>query len=136
MQKKDYQAIEECKVVNMNNEQVGSIKPGETVTGELILIKDNQSGQEIPYIEIEDGKVVEAKGLAEKLDASTVAEPGEKIANKVTGSNKKIIYSLVGAGLGYGIAHYMKKDIKMKVAFTIGGLALGLAVEYMQSKKS
>jgi hypothetical protein len=135
MQKKTYEVIEESKVVNMNNETVGTLKVGDTVTGELVLIADKDSGEETPYVEIEEGRVVLAKGLAEKLSTASV-DPQEKIATQIKGSNKKIIYSLVGAGIGYGVAHYMKKDMKMKVVFTVAGLALGLGAEYMISRKS
>jgi len=127
---KTYQVIEESNVVNMNNETLSTLKKGDTVTGELVLIAD-KTGEEQPFVELEDGKVVSAKGLAEQL----TEDPGEKIENQVRGSNKKIIYSLIGAGVGFGIAHYMKRSTKQKIMFTVGGLVLGLGVEYMISKK-
>jgi len=133
MNKKSYEVISDSKVVNMNNETVDSLKKGQTVSGEMVLIKD-QTGQEIPYVEIEDGKVVLANNLAEKLDTSSVDDA--KIESQVKGSNKKIIFAVVGALVGFGIAHYMKKDTKMKVVFTLAGLGLGLGAEYLQNKKS
>lgn len=133
MQKKDFEVLEETNIVNMNNEPVGKLKKGETVTGEMVMIKD-QSGEEVPYVELEEGKVVIAKNLAEKLDTTQVSEEKE-IETKVKGSNKKIIFAIVGSLLGFGVAHYMKKNTKMKVVFTLGGLALGLGAEYLMNRK-
>jgi hypothetical protein len=121
---KTYEVIEESQIVNLNNEPVGKLQVGESISGELVLIDDE------PYIETSEG-YIKAKGLAEKLDQSDF----KNVEAKVKSKNTKLIFSLVGAAVGYGVAHYMKKDMKTKVMFTVGGLALGLGLEYINSKR-
>ena len=124
MTKKTYEVLNATSVVNLSNESVKQLAPGQEVEGEFVLIDDK------PYIEVEGG-YVDMNDLAEKLDASDIAS----VESQVKGSNKKLIFALVGAGVGYAVAHYMKKDMKMKVFFTIGGLVAGLFAEYINEKR-
>jgi hypothetical protein len=124
MTKKTYEVLNATSVVNLSNESVKQLAPGQEVEGEFVLIDDK------PYIEVEGG-YVNMTDLAEKLDASDIAS----VESEVKGSNKKLIFALVGAGVGYAVAHYLKKDLKMKVVFTIGGLVAGLFAEHINQKR-
>ena len=128
MSKTTYSVISESKVINLDNEEIKTLKAGETIEGEFVLIDEN------PFVEIADG-YVSTDGLAEKLNESAPVEM-EKAEASVKSSNKKLILALVGAGVGYGVAHFMKKDIKYKIMFTVGGLVLGLGIDYLNSRKS
>lgn len=128
MSNQTYEAISECKVVNLDNETVKTIKEGETVSGEFVLIDDQ------PYVETKDG-YVSTDGLAEKVDESSSVD-ADKVEASVKSSNKKLILALVGAGAGYGIAHFMGKDMKWKIIFTLGGIVLGLGADYVTNKKT
>jgi hypothetical protein len=124
MSKKTYEVIDSAEMVNLNNEVVKKFGSGDTVTGELVMIDEQ------PYIETPEG-YVSTNSLAEKLsDGQTNLVEAEVKAN-----SKKLIFALVGAGVGYAVAHFMKKNMKYKVMFTVLGLAGGLALEYINSKK-
>jgi hypothetical protein len=124
---KTYEVIETSNVVNLDNETVKTLNAGETVTGEFVLIDEQ------PYVEISDG-YVSTKGLAEKISAQEVSE---EVETKVKASNKKLIFALVGAGVGFAVAQYVMKtsSVKKKVIFTVGGVALGLLAEYVNQKR-
>ena len=126
MSKQTYEVIAESKVVNLDNEEVKTLKVGDTITGEFVLIDEN------PYVEIPEG-YVSTDGLAEKITETAPVEM-EKAEASVKSKNTKLIMALVGAGIGYGVAHFMKKDLKWKIIFTMGGIALGLGVEYINSR--
>ena len=126
MSKQTYEVIAPSKVVNLDNEEVKTLKVGESVTGEFVLIDEN------PFVEIPEG-YVSTDGLAEKITETAPAEL-EKTEASVKSKNTKLILALVGAGVGYGIAHFMKKDLKWKIIFTMGGIALGLGIEYVNSR--
>ena len=128
MSKQTYEVISDSKVVNLDNEEVKVLKKGETITGEFVLIDEN------PYVEIGDG-YVSTDGLAEKIEDAPAPVEMEKAEASVKSSNKKLILALVGAGVGYGIAHFMKKDLKWKIIFTVGGLSGGLLIDYLNSRK-
>jgi len=128
--KKSYEVIEDTSVVNMSNEPVEDLKTGATIVGELIQI----DGQ--PYVETEENqKFVSSKALAEKLDPDLKSSKLEDTAIAVKASHKKLIFALVGAGVGFGIGHFMKASVKKKIIFSIGGLALGLVAEYVNNRK-
>jgi hypothetical protein len=124
---KTYEVIETSNVVNLDNETVKTLNAGETVTGEFVLIDEQ------PYVEISDG-YVSTKGLAEKISEQEVSE---EVETKVKASNKKLIFALVGAGVGFAVAQYVMKtsSVKKKVIFTVGGVALGLLAEYVNQKR-
>ena len=103
MSKTTYEVISESQVVNLDNEPVKTLKEGETITGEFVLIDEN------PYVELPEG-YVSTDGLAEQVETSP-AEMQQTEAS-VKASNKKLIFALLGAGVGYGVAHFMKKDLK------------------------
>lgn len=126
MGKDTYEVIAESKVVNLDNVTVKTLKVGEEVTGEFVLIDEN------PYVEIPEG-YISTDGLAKKIgsDKTDLA----KAESVVKSSHKKLIFALVGAGVGYAIAHFMKYDMKKKVLFTIGGIALGLGVDYINNAR-
>lgn len=123
MDKKTYEVIEESSVVNLDNQTVKTLKVGEKVSGEFVLIDEQ------PYVEIPEG-YVSTKGLAEEVTDRDL----EKVETSVKASNKKLIFALVGAGVGFGVAYYMKKGLKQKVIFTVGGVALGLFVDYINNR--
>ena len=128
MENKTYEVISKSKVVNLNNETVKELNEGDTVTGELVLIDEN------PYIEVADG-FVSTSGLAEKLVGAELDLALDSIETKVKASNKKLILALVGAGVGFGVAHFMKVDKMKKILFVVGGITLGLGVEYLMERK-
>ncbi len=128
--KKTYEVIEDTNIVNMSNEAVGTLKEGDTITGEMINIDEE------PYLEIEeDQKFVIAKALAESLSSDKKSDALEKTATAVKASHKKLIFALVGAGVGFAVGHFMKGSVKKKVIFTVGGLLAGLAVEAVNARK-
>ena len=126
MSKQTYEVIAPCKVVNLDNEEVKTLNVGESITGEFILIDEN------PFVEIPEG-YVSTDGLAEQIKQPSSIEH-EYDETSVKAKNNKLILALVGAGAGFAIAHFMKKDLKWKIIFTIGGLGLGLGIEYVNSR--
>mgnify|MGYP000615926750 CR=1 FL=1 len=126
MSKQTYEVIATSKVVNLDNEEVKTLNVGETITGEFVLIDEN------PFVEIPEG-YVSTDGLAEQIK-QTAPDELEYAEHSVRSKNTKLILALVGAGVGYGVAHFMKKDLKWKIIFTIGGLGLGLGIEYINSR--
>ena len=128
--KKSYEVIEDTNIVNMSNEPIKSLKKGDKITGEMVQVDGN------PYVEIvDDQEYVDAKSLAESLAPEVKNTELEKTATKVKASHKKLIFALVGAGVGFGVGHFMKVDVKKKIIFSISGLALGLVVEYVNGRK-
>lgn len=124
--KNEYEVINNSvEAVNIKNEAVKTFNKGTTISGELVLIDDK------PYVELPNEIYVSTDGLAEKIDDSQL----DQIERKVRASNKKMIYAIIGAGLGFGFAHYMKYGTKKKILFTVGGIALALGLEYVNSRK-
>jgi hypothetical protein len=123
-----YEVISESKVVNLDNETIKTLKVGEEIKGEFVLIDEN------PFVETKDG-YVSTDGLAEKVQDEQIAPEMAKAEASVKSSNKKLIFALVGGAVGYGVAHYMGKSMKHKIMFTVGGMALGFAVEYINARK-
>jgi len=126
MSTKTYQVIEEAPVYNLNKEVVKKLSSGQEVTGELVMVSEE------PYIETADELYVSTKYLAEKLDDSDYKE----VSSKVKSSPKKLYYAIGGGILGFGVAHFLKMDMKKKIMFTVGGLMLGLVAEYVQNRKA
>jgi len=123
---KTYEVIETSNIVNLDNETVGTLQKGDTVTGEFVLIDEQ------PYVETTNG-YVSTKGLAEQISEHEL----DVVETKVKASNTKLIFALVGAGVGYAVATYVMKEasVKKKLIFTVGGVALGLFVEYINGKR-
>jgi len=124
-----YEVIKESKVINLDNSTLRTLNVGEEVKGEFVLIDEN------PYLELPDGTYVSTDGLAKKLDDDAIAPDMEKAVASVQSSNKKLIFALVGGAVGYGVAHYMGRNMKQKILFTVGGIALGFGVEYINSRR-
>ena len=130
MSQENYEVIKEANVINLDNETLKTLKVGEEVAGEFVLIDDK------PYLELPDGTYVSTDGLAKKLDeADEIAPDMIKAEASVKSSNKKLIFALVGGAVGYGIAHYMGRNMKQKILFTVGGIALGFGVEYINARR-
>ena len=121
---KTYEVIESSPVLNLDNETMSTLEIGEKITGEFVLIDEK------PFVETGNG-YVSTDGLAEKLESNEA----DLTENTVKASHKKLIFALVGGGVGFGIAHFMKKDLKVKVMFTVAGIALGLGVDYVNNRK-
>ena len=122
--KSTYEVLEETSVVNQSNEPVKKLSAGDTITGEMVLIDDQ------PYVETSEG-FVKMTALAEKLEAEEISQ----IENEVKSSSKKLIFAMIGGAVGFAFAHYRGMDMKKKVFLTIGGMALGLAIDYINEKR-
>jgi len=124
--KNNYEVIDNSvDAVNIKNEVVKSYDKGANISGELVLIDDK------PYVELPNGVYVSTDGLAEKVESSAL----DDIETKVKASSKKMIYAIIGGGVGFGVAHYLKSGTKKKILFTVGGIALALGIEYVNSRK-
>jgi hypothetical protein len=129
MAKENYEVIAESKVINLDNETLKTLKVGDEVSGEFVLIDEN------PFLELPDGSYVSTDGLAKKIADEDVAPEMAKAEASVKSSNKKLIFVLIGGAVGYGIAHYMGRNMKQKILFTVGGIALGFTAEYINARR-
>lgn len=130
MKKVTYEVIEATKVLDETGSPIRDLAVGSVISGEMNKIDGE------PYLEILDDKeFVDAKALAQKLEEKTPSKGVSTPHATAKASNQKIIFALIGAGIGFGVAHFMKMDAKKKILFTVGGVVLGLTAEYVNNRK-
>jgi len=129
--KKTYEVIIDTDVLNDTGEAIRKAQVGDEVSGEIVNVDGS------PYLELkEDAEYIDMKSLAEKLEKKNGSGDSSDIAHKVKASNKKIVFAIMGAAVGFATAYAMKMDTKKKVLLTVGGFGAGLLAEYAMSLRN
>ena len=144
--------IEDAQVLIPNSqhknftESSQTIKKGSEIDGEQKLIKGKRRGEDFTYslFMTDDNKLIYFKKIkpmqttevtlgADATQTPTVVSIPE---TKKLITKQLAIYSLIGAGVGFGFSKYKKYSNKKAVIFAIGGAVIGFAIgKYVEKRK-
>jgi hypothetical protein len=128
---KKYETIKPSELLDQEGNPTSNAGVGTEFTGELIEIDGDV------YLETGQGYIL-MENLAEIVsdEAQPGATPESDGKKKMSASTKKLIFALVGLGLGFGIAKYKKLSTKGLVIASIAGIGVGLLADYLHNKRS
>ncbi len=133
---------------HLNFTESGDVLPkGTIVFGEEKLVEGKRRGEKFTFrlfltnnkqlIYLKNIKPMEVTEVTLGADSSktptvvTVPE-GKKLFTK-----NVIIYTLIGAGAGFGFSKYKKHDNKKMAMFTVGGAVVGFAIaKWLEKRKA
>lgn len=99
---------------------------GEVISGEVTTI----DGQEIILLEVNG--FIAAKNAEQKSVEEIIEEKSKEPINK----NRKLIYGIVGAGVGYFVSKTLSLNGRLTGIMMVGGFGVGLVAAIKKEQKN
>ena len=124
------------------------IKKGSILDGLPRMIKGKRRGEDFTYklfVTEKDNKIIHLKKIkpmsVTEVTLGADAQPSPTVVTVPEGkkliTTNVLIYTLVGAGAGYGWSKYKNLDNKKTTMFAVVGAVVGFAVgKYMEKRKA